>query len=196
MHAAPSNWRQIDRSGTGRSFSYMASLTDNYFALFDLPQRFAVDMQALEQAYRTVQTQVHPDRFAQASDAEKRLAMQWATQANLAYQTLRQPLKRAAYLCALAGVDLQTESNTAMPAAFLMQQMEWREGLDEACAQHSSRALDSLLKEVTIAQQTELAQIAHWLDQEGNASAAGQSVRKLMFLDKFAAEVEDAYERL
>jgi len=106
----------------------------NHFVLFHLPQRFAIDMKALESAYHEVQNQAHPDKFAQATGAEKRVAMQWATRANEAYQTLKNPLKRAAYLCELHGVDLQTESNTSMPPVFLMQQMEWREELDDAKA--------------------------------------------------------------
>jgi molecular chaperone HscB len=105
----------------------------NHFELFNLPLQFAVDAQALESAYRDVQNRVHPDKYVSATDAE-RVAMQWATRANEAYQTLKNPQQRAQYLCELAGVDLQTESNTAMPMAFLMQQMEWREELGDARA--------------------------------------------------------------
>jgi len=104
----------------------------NHFDLFQLPARFDLDMGALDAAYRDVQGRVHPDRFVNAGNAEKRVAMQWATRANEAYQTLKNPQKRAQYLCELNGVDLQTDSNTAMPMAFLMQQMEWREALGEA----------------------------------------------------------------
>src|SRR5450830_1353191 len=116
----------------------------NHFVLFHLPQRFSIDMKALESAYHEVQNQAHPDKFTQASGAEKRVAMQWATRANEAYQTLKNPLKRATYLCELNGVDLQTESNTAMPTAFLMQQMEWREELDDAKAGKNIDALEQL----------------------------------------------------
>ena len=76
----------------------MASLNDSHFDLFHLPAQFALDASALDHAYRTVQAQVHPDRFAAAGDAQKRIAMQWATRTNEAYQTLRDPLKRATYL--------------------------------------------------------------------------------------------------
>ena len=115
----------------------------NHFDLFHLPARFTLDMGALDAAYRDVQGQVHPDRFVNATDAEKRVAMQWATRANEAYQTLKNPQKRARYLCELNGVDLQTESNTAMPMAFLMQQMEWREELGEARAAQGCRCARS-----------------------------------------------------
>src|SRR5687767_2342346 len=116
----------------------------NHFELFHLPQRFAVDPAALDAAYREVQNRVHPDKFTTATDTEKRVAMQWATRANEAYQTLKSPFRRAAYLCELNGIDLQTESNTAMPADFLMQQMEWREALEEARAENDLSALEAL----------------------------------------------------
>ena len=103
----------------------------NHFELFHLPQQFTLNQADLDAAFREVQTRVHPDKFVQASDAEKRVAMQWSTRANEAYQTLKKPLQRATYLCELQGIDLQTESNTNMPAAFLMQQMEWREAFDD-----------------------------------------------------------------
>ena len=105
---------------------------DDHFSLFGLPARFDLDAQALESAWRTVAAQVHPDRFATASPAERRVAMQWAARANEAYRQLRDPLLRARYLCEQAGVDLQTESNTSMDTAFLMQQMTWREMMDDA----------------------------------------------------------------
>jgi molecular chaperone HscB len=89
-------------------------LKDDFFSLFGLPVRFDVDQASLDEAYRTVQSQAHPDRFANAGDAERRVAMQWAAHANEAYRTLRQPLKRAIYLLTLRGVDIQAENNTAM----------------------------------------------------------------------------------
>jgi molecular chaperone HscB len=88
----------------------------NHFELFNLPLQFAVDAQALDSAYRDVQNRVHPDKFVSATDAE-RVAMQWATRANEAYQTLKNPQKRAQYLCELAGVDLQT--NRIRPCRWL-----------------------------------------------------------------------------
>src|SRR2546422_11601844 len=123
----------------------------NHFDLFQLSPQFTLNMGELDTAYREVQNRVHPDKFANATDAEKRVAMQWATRANEAYKTLKHPLKRAAYLCELNGVDLQTDSNTAMPMAFLMQQMEWREALDEAKAAKNVAALELLDTELRAA---------------------------------------------
>ncbi|MDB5839964.1 MAG: hscB [Herminiimonas sp.] len=167
----------------------------NHFELFHLPQRFAIDMTALSEAYHEVQNQVHPDKFANAPEAEKRVAMQWATRANEAYQTLRNPFKRAAYLCELNGVDLQTESNTAMPREFLMQQMEWREALEDAKAAADAGALDQLDTEVGAARREQLAQIGEQLDRQDFFEAA-RGVRQLMFLEKFGEEVSLAIDRL
>ena len=167
----------------------------NHFDLFQLPATFALDMGALDTAYRDVQGRVHPDRFINATDAEKRVAMQWATRANEAYQTLRSPQKRAQYLCELNGVDLNTESNTAMPMDFLMQQMEWREALGEARAAKDSDALDALDEQVKQERKARLALVGTQLDA-GDFEAAAQGVRALMFLDKFSEEVHYAFEAL
>ena len=165
----------------------------NHFELFGLPARFDVDMAALDAAYRDVQGRVHPDRFVNATDAEKRVAMQWATRANEAYQTLKHPQKRAQYLCELNGVDLQTESNTAMPMDFLMQQMEWREELGEARTASDLDALDALDKQVRMERKARLAAVGKQLDA-GDYQKAAEGVRALMFLDKFGEEVQYAYE--
>jgi len=167
----------------------------NHFDLFQLPARFTIDMGALDAAYRDVQGQVHPDRFVNATDAEKRVAMQWATRANEAYQTLRNPQKRAQYLCEQNGVDLKTESNTAMPMAFLMQQMEWREALGEAKAARDADALDSLDTQVRAERKARLEQIGQQLDA-GDYEQAAQGVRALMFLEKFGEELNFALEAL
>jgi molecular chaperone HscB len=165
----------------------------NHFDLFNLPARFTIDMGALDAAYRDVQGQVHPDRFVGATDAEKRVAMQWATRANEAYQTLKNPQKRARYLCELNGVDLQTESNTAMPMEFLMQQMEWREELGEARAGKDVEALEALDEQVKAERKTRLDVVGRELDA-GDYETAAQGVRALMFLEKFGEEVHHAFE--
>jgi molecular chaperone HscB len=130
-----------------------------------------------------------------APDAEKRVAMQWATRANEAYQILKSPFRRAAYLVELNGIDLQVESNTAMPRAFLMQQMEWRELLEEARAQRELATLEKLESELSAARKKQLAEIAIQLEVKEYAQA-GEGVRQLMFLEKFADEVSQAFEAL
>jgi molecular chaperone HscB len=167
----------------------------NHFELFHLPQRFAIDLDALDKAYREVQSRVHPDRFAHATDTEKRVAMQWATRANEAYQTLKSPFKRAAYLCELNGIDLQVESNTAMPAEFLMQQMEWREALEDAKAAKDVDAVERIEAEVRVSRKAKVERIGELLDARDFAEAA-HGVRQLMFLEKFGAEVHAVFEKL
>jgi molecular chaperone HscB len=167
----------------------------NHFDLFQLPETFDIDQERLDAAYREVQGRVHPDRFVNASDTEKRVAMQWATRANEAYQTLRNPQKRAQYLCELHGVDLQTESNTAMPMDFLMQQMEWREALDDARDGRDAAALDDLDGQVRGERKSRLAQVGKQLDA-GDYQGAAQGVRALMFLDKFGEDIQRAFEVL
>lgn len=167
----------------------------NHFELFQLPQQFDIDAAKLATAYREVQGRVHPDRFVNASDAEKRVAMQWATRANEAYQTLKNPQKRAQYLCEQHGVDLQTESNTAMPMAFLMQQMEWREALADARASKDVDALEALEQQLQGERKERLLAIGAWLDADDFDSAA-QGVRALMFLEKFGEEVRFAFEAI
>lgn len=164
----------------------------DHFALFHLPQCFAIDLKTLESVYHGVQNQAHPDKFAHAAGAEKRVAMQWATRANEAYQTLKNPLRRAAYLCELNGVDLATESNTAMPPAFLIQQMEWREALDDARAGKDINALEQLDVDLRHATKTMMDRITALFDA-GDFSGAGELVRQWMFLDKFGEDISDAF---
>jgi len=177
-----------------RELPYL-TLMQNHFELFQLPARFDVNLDALDAAYREVQGRVHPDRFVNATDAEKRVAMQWATRANEAYQTLKNPQKRAQYLIELNGVDLQTESNTAMPMAFLMQQMEWREALGDARAAKDVSALDELDAQVRGERKSMLAQVGAQIDG-GEFQKAAEGVRALMFLDKFGDEVQYAFEAI
>jgi molecular chaperone HscB len=167
----------------------------NHFELFHLPQRFAIDLNALDRAYHDVQGQVHPDRFVSATDAERRVAMQWATRANEAYQTLRNPFKRAAYLCEINGIDLETESNTSMPRAFLVQQMEWRESLEDARGSKDPEALEALATEVQAARKQQVLDIGILLDKHEFQGAA-KGVRQLMFLEKFGEEVSNAFDAM
>ncbi|HZZ04750.1 Fe-S protein assembly co-chaperone HscB, partial [Paraburkholderia sp.] len=161
----------------------MASLKDSHFDLFDLPAQFVLDPATLDHAYRTVQAQVHPDRFAAAGDAQKRIAMQWATRTNEAYQTLRDPLKRATYLLHLRNIDVGSENNTAMEPAFLMQQMEWRENIEDAAAAKNVDALDALLTELRDEERMRFDKLGALLDSGAN-QVAGEAVRQLMFIER------------
>ncbi|GAC1407765.1 MAG: Fe-S protein assembly co-chaperone HscB [Burkholderiaceae bacterium] len=167
----------------------------NHFELFGIPSSFAVDAAVLERAYHDVQTQVHPDKFSLASDAEKRVAMQWAARANEAYEVLKNPLRRARYLCELHGIDLEIESNTSMPGGFLMQQMAWREELDEARSARDVGALEALDTTLRATRRDTVARIAVLLDS-GDFADAAQDVRKLMFIEKFSGEIDSMFDEL
>lgn len=166
----------------------------SHFALFGLPVAFSIDLAALDQIYRRLQAEVHPDRFASATDAERLLSLQKATQVNEAYQTLKNPLSRGRYLLQLRGVDTQEESNTAMPMDFLMQQMAWREALEDA--QGSMPALESLDRELRAAAKSLLATLETALDEQPNDVLATETVRKLRFIDKVQSEIDQAMEAL
>jgi molecular chaperone HscB len=122
--------------------------------------------------------------------------MQWATRANEAYQTLRDPLKRATYLLHLRGIDVQAENNTAMPPAFLMQQMEWRESLDDAKAGRDVDALDALLGMLRKEKRGRYAALAGLLNGGGSDAAAADAVRQLMFIEKIERDTAEAIDRL
>ena len=170
------------------------SASDDYFRFFGLNQQFKIDLPALDQAYLAIQKEVHPDRHARGSDTEQRLAMQMATLANTAFQTLKNPIQRGLYLCKLHGVDAKLETNTAMPAAFLMRQMEWRESLDERA--EDLPALEALMSEVEESKESTLAEIAQAIDGAKNYERAAELLRGLLFIDKFAVELDDTIAAL
>jgi molecular chaperone HscB len=170
-------------------------LTRDHYALFGLPRRFAIDVAELERLYREVQGRVHPDKFAHAGDADKRLAMQLATQANEAYVTLKDPLRRARYLLELAGHDVHLETNTAMPVEFLVAQMELREAVAAAKEDGDSAALDDLQRRLKKENRAEHATLQAALDA-GDHARAGELVRQLMFQEKLLHEIGDALEVL
>jgi molecular chaperone HscB len=166
----------------------------DHFELLGLPVRYAVDPARLEHGYRELQSQVHPDRFAVASEPERRVAMQWATRANEAYRTLRDPLERARYLLHLKGYDTGEETNTSMPPDFLMQQMEWREAVAEARAARDARGLRKLHADLSQERGDMLRLLERALDADANFDAGCSLVRKLRFLEKLDEEIEAALE--
>jgi molecular chaperone HscB len=163
------------------------NLTDNDFVLFGLPEQFALDRADLDARWRKLQASTHPDKFAADGAASQRLAMQWSVRINEAYRRLREPLTRAGYLCELRGAPIDAERNTAMPAAFLMQQMGWRESLDDA--RGDAEALAALDAEVRRAEQELLHQVGRLLDDEHTPIAAAERVRALMFIQKFRRDL-------
>lgn len=168
-------------------------LDDDDFTLFGLPARFAIDRQEVDARWRALQAQVHPDRFASEGASAQRQAMQWAVRVNEAHQRLRDPVSRAAYLCELRGVPVDAQRHTAMPRDFLMQQMTWRETLEEAGSPAEVAALDA---QVQAEERSLFSALADQLDANVDLQAAVQSVRALMFLAKFRADIDRRMEAL
>lgn len=164
----------------------MANLQSSDFELFELPEQFAQDRANIDARWKSLQGQAHPDRFSAQGAAAQRVAMQWSVRINEAYARLKDPQKRAAYLCELKGAPIEAHTNTAMPAPFLMQQMEWREALDAAT---TPQALEAVANEASQFKRDALQKIEQFLDHEHRYDAAAGQVRSLMFVEKFLHEV-------
>ncbi|MEY3971143.1 MAG: hypothetical protein RLZZ80_841 [Pseudomonadota bacterium] len=171
-------------------------LTQDFFSLFGLPRSYDLALDQLESAWKRLQAVVHPDRFAGGGDAQRRMALQWSTRINEGHQTLKHPISRATYLLTLSGVDLQTESNTSMPAEFLMTQMAWREALDElreeSDAERRSRSKAALRQAVDQFWQSGEARLVTLLSGHTDPKALAEAadlVRQLMFVKKFEQEL-------
>lgn len=169
------------------------NLQSNDFELFGVAEQFSQDAGQLAERWKTLQKEAHPDRFAAQGAAAQRVAMQWSVRINEAYQRLKDPLKRAAYLCELHGAQIRAEDNTAMPAAFLMEQMEWREALDDAA---NLQAVDALDDEVQASRHTMLASCQDLLDVEQDYAQAAQQVRALMFVARFSDDIDRKRDQL
>jgi len=168
-------------------------LDDDDFSLFGLPRQQAQQRAEIDARWKALQAQVHPDKFAAEGAASQRQAMQWALRVNEAHQRLRDPLKRAAYLCELRGAPLLANENTRMPASFLMEQMAWREGLDEAATLPEVQVIDD---QVAARETALLAEVGRLLDEADDAAGAAAQVRALMFIAKFRSDIDKRLEAL
>lgn len=163
------------------------NLQSTDFELFAVPPRFAQDAAQLDARWKELQRQVHPDKFAAQGAAAQRVAMQWSARINEAYRRLKDPLKRAAYLCELNGAPIDAESNTAMPAEFLMQQMELREAVDDAV---DAAAMNEIGRQSATLKREMLLKLEQQMDAQHDWPAAAQTVRALMFLDRLAGDID------
>ncbi len=163
------------------------NLQSDDFELFGLTRRFAQDRALIDARWKDLQREAHPDKFSAQGAAAQRVAMQWSVRINEAYQRLKVPLMRAAYLCELSGAPLNAESNTAMPGSFLMQQMQWREELDDASG---AEVLEKIRLQVKLAEREMLLKLEQLIDQEADFGAAVAQVRALMFIERFARDVD------
>jgi molecular chaperone HscB len=169
------------------------NLQSDDFELFGVPRRFTQERSALDARWKELQREAHPDRFAAQGEAAQRVAMQWSVRINEAYQRLKDPQRRAAYLCELHGAPIRAEDNTAMPAEFLMQQMQWREDLEDA---GSAAAVDALDTEVQQARRAALERCATLIDTQHDFVGAAQQVRALMFIARFAKDIGQRQDQL
>jgi len=169
------------------------NLQSNDFELFALTQKFSQDRGVIDARWKELQREAHPDKFAAQGLSSQRIAMQWSVRINEAYQRLKDPLKRASYLCELNGAAVNSENNTAMPASFLTQQMEWREALDEA---KTAKNIDKIALQTNEYGRKLLLKIEHFIDVEKNFKLAAEQVRALMFIERFAQEVDARLDQL
>ncbi len=168
-------------------------LNRNFFALFELPLAYDIDLAQAQQRYIALQSKVHPDKFASASDTQKRIAMQLTSHINEALQTLKDPVLRASYLLKLKGLDINLETETTMDAVFLMQQLELRESMSDIRNHYNSAtdalaALDRMGADVNKKIQAAMSNFSALLDSD-QLEEAREWVRKLQFLQKAKQEV-------
>ena len=171
----------------------MQTLQSNDFELFGLEPSFNQHRAAIDQRWKELQQKAHPDRFASQGASAQRIAMQWSVRINEAYQRLKDPLKRASYLCELNGAPVNAENNSAMPVDFLMQQIEWREALDDA---KTAQKLDEIAAKAREYGREQLQKIEQSIDIQGDFQSAVTYVRSLMFVERFASEVESRIEQM
>jgi len=168
----------------------MIDFSRNYFELFGLPQRFRFDAGSLDDAYRRLQTEVHPDRFAAASEREKRLALQSSARVNEAYRALKDPVVRAQYLLSLHGIDALAETDTKLPIDFLQRQLERREAAAEAVSASDSPAIAAILADVRREANDLVTLLSRVFDDDQSFANARMSVRELKFLAKLADDLD------
>jgi molecular chaperone HscB len=182
--------------GARESSVQRAAAMQNHFELFGLPPAFGLQAEALEESYRTIQSRVHPDRFAHAGDAERRASLQWTTRVNEAYRVLKDPVQRGKHLLELQGVDVAFETNTQMPGDFLLQQLELREELEAAVGAEDGARLERLRSGLRGQKRALEGEIGEAIDVKKDYAGAAELVRKLMFLDRLDSEIDTAYEEI
>lgn len=175
-----------------------STLGKNHFELFDLAPAFEVEQETLALRYRELQRAIHPDRFANASEQEKRISVQQAAQINEAFQVLKSPLSRARYLLQLNGVPLD-DADTRMDTSFLMEQMELREGLAEVRGKADPFDALNRLRGVIESRERELIESLPLAFADGSREAlenARETVRKMQFMQRLLSEVDELEETL
>lgn len=169
--------------------------TPCHFALFELRPGFRLDLEQLATRYRELARSVHPDRFADASEREQRLALEQSASLNEAYQTLKNPPKRARYLLAMGGRELPLEVTVHDPE-FLLQQMQWREELEDLQDSADLAGIVVFKRRLKVAQDELNESFAVCWDDAAQREQAERLMRRMQFLDKLTYEVRQLEERL
>jgi molecular chaperone HscB len=168
----------------------------NYFEIFNIPVSTEIDLTKVSEVYREIQKQVHPDRFVNADEQARRIAMQKTSLINQAFQTLKEPIARLQYLMSLKGVDMDSETDTSMDGVFLMEQMEFREEISEV------REKEDPLDKLDVMASKIKKQLNDFMSsfessyQNAELDAARGTVRKMQFLVKAQKEVTVLTEQL
>ena len=163
------------------------------FELFEIPAQFAQNRSVLDAKWKELQREAHPDKFAAQGAAAQRIAMQWSVRINEAYNRLKDPLKRATYLCELNGAPIEAHTNTSMPPAFMMMQIEWREALEDA---ETTEQLEKIELETANYKREQLSKIEQLIDVKHDFAAAANEVRALMFVARFVGEIEARLDKI
>lgn len=169
------------------------NLQSTDFELFEIPAQFAQDRSVLDAKWKDLQRGAHPDKFTAQGAAAQRIAMQWSVRINEAYNRLKDPLKRATYLCELNGAPIEAHTNTAMPPAFMMMQIEWREKLEEA---ETAEELEKIELQASNYKREQLSKIEQFIDLKHDYVAAANEVRALMFVARFVGEIEARLDKI
>lgn len=171
----------------------MLDFSKNYFELFGLPVSYVVDTTRLAEHYRELQRSVHPDRYANATEQERRFSMQGAVHINEAHQTLKDPVLRARYLLSLHGIDMDSQQETTHDAAFLMEQMMLREELESLGEKDDPyAAISHFMGDVNDRIKTLADQMASQFEQASveQLAAARENLLKMQFLKKLYSDAE------
>lgn len=163
------------------------------FELFEIPAQFAQDRSSLDAKWKDLQREAHPDKFAAQGAAAQRIAMQWSVRINEAYNRLKDPLKRATYLCELNGAPIQAHTNTSMPPAFMMMQIEWREELEDA---ETAEEIEKIEQQTANYVREQLSKIEQLTDIKHDYVAAANEARALMFVSRFVGEIEARLDKI
>ena len=176
------------------------NLQSTDFELFEIPAQFSQDRSTLDAKWKDLQREAHPDKFAAYAAAHgaegaaaQRIAMQWSVRINEAYNRLKEPLKRATYLCELNGAPIDAHTNTAMPPAFMMMQIDWREALEDA---NTAQELEEIELQTLNYKREQLLKIEQCIDLRHDYKAAANVVRALMFVARFVGEIEARLDKI